>query len=111
LRLGQQRIAVRRTASRFAVLGPFSARLRCDALASATLGRPAFTGTLRVRYRLRQTAHVVVTVRRAGHTVARRATTSAPGAHVLRFRALKRGTYRVVISAAGRRATLAAARP
>ena len=110
LRVGRQRIGVRRGSRGFAVIGPFSARLRCGALASATLGRPAFRDRLRVRYRLRQTARVVVTLRRGARTVARRSTVPGPGAHALRFRGLRRGTYHVTVRAGGRRATLAALR-
>jgi hypothetical protein len=111
LRLGPQRVGVRRGAAGFDVIGPFSARLRCGALASATLDRPAFAGALRVHYRLRATARVVVTVRRGARTVARRATVPGPGAHTVHFGGLARGTYRVVVGARGGRATLAAVRP
>jgi hypothetical protein len=111
LRIGSlRRIGVRRTGRRFHVLGPFSARVRCGALASASLGRPAFGRELRVRYRLREAATATVIVRRAKHVERRRTVSAVAGTHRVRFRGLRHGRHRVTVKAGGRRAVVFALR-
>jgi phosphatidylinositol-3-phosphatase len=110
LRVAAQRIGVRRSPSGFSVLGPFSARPACGALASASLGRPAFRRELRVRYRLREAATATITVSRAGRVVRRRSAAAAAGTHLLRIRGLRPGQYRVRVAAGSRHAMLSALR-
>jgi hypothetical protein len=105
-----RRIGVRRSGGRFTVLGPFSARVRCGALASASLGRPAFGRELRVRYRLREPATTTVTVRRGGRVERRRMLSAVAGTHRVRFRGLRPGRHRVTVQAGGRRARVSALR-
>ena len=106
----RRRIGVRKRAGRFSVSGPFSARRRCGALASASLSRPSFGRELRVRYTLREGARTTVTVRRAGRVERRRTISAVGGTHRVRFRGLRPGRHRVTVAAGGTRVALLALR-
>jgi hypothetical protein len=105
-----RRLPVRRSGGRFRALGAFSYESSCGALASASLGRPAFGRALKVTDRLRSAATVRVVVRRGGKVVRKLALREGVGRHANRIRGLPRGSYGVTVAAGSRRATLAALR-
>ncbi|HEX8083964.1 MAG TPA: hypothetical protein VF529_06700 [Solirubrobacteraceae bacterium] len=102
---------LRRRGRWFAVRG-HRRRPGCGTLRSASLGRPVFRRTLRISFRLNRRARVRVTVLRGRRAVRRfRAATRRPGVtHRLLVRGLRRGAYRVRITAGRRTVTLLARR-
>lgn len=119
-----RRVTLRRTGGRFRVVSPgFYRRATCDLLPSFKLERAVFGGTgrrpLRISYRLARAARVTVTVTRGARVVrrfaARRDLSGRTVRRIVPLRGLRRGTYRVKLSAvtqAGERisSTLAARR-
>jgi hypothetical protein len=113
-----RRVALRRAAGRFHRRPAFQRRAACTLLRRFDLSGPAFGGSarraLRVAYRLGARAKVGVVVLHAGKMVRRFRTRAqkAGGVHRLTIssRGLRRGDYRVRLTAAGKRHVLVARR-
>lgn len=112
-RSGRERrlVVLRRSRGRFRARPTYVRSKSCDFLSAFRLKAPAFSskGT-RIGYRLAQPARVSVVVRRGRRIVKRyRTRRRAPGRTFrLRFKARRRGVYRVTIAARGATRTVRA---
>lgn len=112
-RSGRERrlVVVRRSGGRFRARPTYVRAKSCDFLSAFRLTAPAFSSKgVRIGYRLAQPARVSVVVRRGRRIVKRyRTRRRAPGRTFrMRFKARRRGVYRVTIRARGATRTVRA---